>query len=680
MTVQEPFHDYTLKVIRLLVADLVQQFNGGHPGGAMGMAAIGVSLWKYVMKYAPSDPNFFNRDRFVLSNGHTCLFQYIFLHLTGYKHMTMSQLKTYHSADLNSYCPGHPENEHPGIELTTGALGQGISNSVGLAIAGKNLQATYNKPEFPVISSQIFCMVGDACLQEGVALESISFAGHLGLGNLTVIYDNNQITCDGSVDLTNTENIKDKFLACNWEVLEISEGDNVNQIVEALEYSKTTEKPTIIIVNTRIGIDTAVEGTAVAHGAAFGQSEVDKLHELYQSPEKFYVPSEVYDFFKVDESFVDDWNKLFADYQKAYPESGEELARRIKGELPDWKHLIPKELPSSATASRKASGLVFNNIAKNVNSFMVGTADLSPSVNMAWADKKDFQNPKIKTQCGINGDYSGRYIHYGIREHAMASISNGIAAYNKGTFIPVTSSFFMFYLYAAPGVRYGALSEFQVIHVATHDSIGIGEDGPTHHPIELAALYRSMPNMLYIRPCDNEEVAGAWEAAIDYPHSTIISLSRHNLKQYPELSKRDKVKLGAYVFSEVEDPALNILVTGSEMQFAMEAQEILAKKGIKANVISFPCQRLFDNQPLEYKRSILKQGKLPSVIIEAYAVNGWEKYATAGINMKTFGKSLPGPKVYEYFGYNSEVIADKIDKYYSNWSKDEDLKYEFQEL
>lgn len=683
-------HEYVLKVFRVLIADLVQQFKGGHPGGAMDMAAIGVALFKYVMKYAPSDPDYFNRDRFVLSNGHTCLFQYAFQHLVGYKHMTMEQLKTYHSSEIESYCPGHPENEFPGIEVTTGALGQGISNSVGLAIASKNLQATYNKPDFPVVSNHTFCMVGDACLQEGVALESISLAGHLGLNNLTVIYDNNQITCDGSVDMTNTEDIKAKFEACNWNVIEIADGSNdIDGIVAALEASKKSEsKPTLIIAYTRIGIDTNVEGTAVAHGAAFGQEEVDNLHKLYEfdPQEKYSVPDIVYKFFgdvvPRGEQHINEWNQLVADYKVQYPELASEFERRVKGELPsNWKDYIPTEFPVEPTPSRKSSGIVFNELAKFVNSFLVGTADLSPSVNLIWKGKKDFQNPNIETACGINGDHSGRYLHYGVREHGMAAIANGIAAYNPGTFIPVTSSFFMFYLYAAPAVRYGALSQLQVVHVATHDSIGIGEDGPTHHPIALPALYRAMPNMQYIRPCDTTEVAGAWEIAIESKQTpTIISLSRHNLTQFPQYSQKEAVRKGAYFFIKQDDAALNIIATGSEMVFAVEAAEILNSKGIKTNVISFPCQRLFEQQTSDYKRSILQRGKIPSVIVEAYAVNGWERYASAGISMKTFGKSLPGPMAYEHFGFNSELIAQKVSSYYSAYQQDASLAFEFQDL
>ncbi|OUM52183.1 hypothetical protein BVG19_g1347 [[Candida] boidinii] len=687
-------HDLVLKTFRCLISDLVQNYKGGHPGGAMGMAAIGIALWKYVMKYSPTNPSYFNRDRFVLSNGHTCLFQYTFHHLVGYEHMTLDELKTYHSSEEESFCPGHPEIEHPGIEVTTGPLGQGIANAVGLAIASKNLAATYNKPDFPVVNNNIFCMVGDACLQEGVGLEAISIAGHLQLDNLVVMYDNNQITCDGSVDLTNTEDINAKFKACGWNVIEIADANyDILSIVKAMEDAKNSDKPTLINCHTIIGIGAPVQGTAVAHGAAFGDEGVRqvKLFNGFSPDEKFVVSDEVYEFFSDIKqrgiNHENNWNQLFENYKTAYFELGEELQNRIDGKLPKiWKDLIPKQFPIQDTPSRKSGGLVLNPIAENCNSFMVGVADLSPSVNMAWNGKKDFQNPNIKTTCGINGDYSGRYIHMGIREHAMCAIANGIAAYNKNTFIPVTSTFFMFYLYAAPAVRMGSLMELKIIHVGTHDSIGTGEDGPTHQPIALAAFYRSLPNFYYFRPCDSIETAACYETAIEADGiSSLISESRQNLKQYPDFSKFESVKKGGYIFQDFnklnESFDLIIIGVGSEMVFAVESAEILRNKGYNVRVVSFPCQRLFEQQSLEYRHQVLMRDQLvPTVVVEAYASNGWERYATAGINMKTFGKSLPGKSAYKFFGYDSESISGKVDDYLQAIKSNNKIVYEFQDL
>ncbi|KAJ0343897.1 hypothetical protein COL154_005530 [Colletotrichum chrysophilum] len=668
--------DFVLRTFRCLIADLCEQFKGGHPGGAMGMAAIGTSLWKYIMKYSPKNPNYFNRDRFVLSNGHTCLFQYSFLHLTGYKHMTMDQLKSYHSSRTDSFCPGHPEIEHEGIEVTTGPLGQGIANAVGLAAASKHLAATYNRPNFPVVNNMTWCMIGDACLQEGVAMEAIQLAGHWKLNNLVVMYDNNQITCDGSVDLCNTEDVNTKMRACGWNVIEIEDGNwDVEAIVRAMDSARnSSDKPTFINIHTVIGIGSAVAGNAKAHGAAYGPADVANIKKNFgMDPEQHFVVSDqVYNYFREaiprGEQIEAEWNQLVEAYTREHPELAAEFKKRVAGEwTADWRKFIPakEDFPTTPTPSRKSAGLVCNPIAAGVNNLMVGTADLSPSVNMIWKGKVDFQNPDLKTTCGINGDYTGRYIHYGIREHAMASIANGLAAFNKGAILPVTSSFFMFYIYAAPGVRMGALQRLQQIHIATHDSIGTGEDGPTHQPIALPALYRAMPNLLYIRPCDSEETAGAFIAAMEAKESpTIISLSRQNLEQYPQFTSRDKVLKGAYVFKEEQDADVTLIGVGAEMVFAVKTAKLLAEKhNIKARIVSFPCQRIFDKQSIEYKREVLQyRSKAPRVVIEAYAVNGWERYADAGYSMSSFGHSLPGPDAYRYFGFDENVIAPEVAK------------------
>ncbi|PWY77683.1 transketolase [Aspergillus eucalypticola CBS 122712] len=686
-------HDHVLKSFRLLISDLCQQFGGGHPGydGAIGMAAIGVALWRYVMRYAPHTPDYFNRDRFILSNGHTCLFQYAFLHLTGYKAMTFEQLKSYHSDRVDALCPGHPEIEHEGIEVTTGPLGQGIANAVGLAMATKNLAANFNRPGYDVVSNHTWCMIGDACLQEGVGLEAISFAGHLKLNNLTVIYDNNQITCDGSVDLTNTEDINAKMRACGWDVIDVEDGCyDIEGIVQALEEARASpEKPTFINVRTVIGLGSKVEGMAAAHGAAFGAPDVAEMKKKYgfNPDEHFVISDTVREFFQEvpaqGEALVQQWNSLVKQYSAEHPELGEEFQRRIHGELPsNWKDLIPSSFPDKPTATRASSGLVFNPLAKDIKSFMVGTADLSPSVNMIWPGKVDFQHPDLRTTCNINGNYSGRYIHFGVREHAMCAISNGLAAFAPNTFIPITSSFFMFYLYAAPAVRMGALQHLQVIHAATHDSIGMGEDGPTHQPIELAALYRAMPNLLYIRPGDSEETAGAWLAALEAKKSSsIISTSRHALPQLKQ-TRREGVAHGAYVLEEADAAAVTLIGVGAELSFALDvAQQLKETKGIAVRVVSFPCQRLFEQQALDYKRTVLRRHQgIPAVVIEPYAPNGWERYADAGINIRRFGHSLPGKAAYKFFGYETGVMAAKVGDYLDRLEKGEWQRGEFVDL
>ncbi|KKK23539.1 hypothetical protein ARAM_003916 [Aspergillus rambellii] len=701
-------HDLVLKTFRLLIADLCQQFGGGHPGhvthfyedwgkanfsrGAIGMAAIGVALWRYIMRYAPHSPDYFNRDRFVLSNGHACLFQYTFLHLVGYKDMTFEQLKSYHSSREDALCPGHPEIEHEGIEVTTGPLGQGVANAVGLAMATKNLASTYNRPGYDVVSNHTWCMVGDACLQEGVALEAISLAGHWRLNNLTIMYDNNQVTCDGSVDLTNTEDINAKMRACGWDVIAVEDGcHDIEGLVKALSQAREAkDRPTFINVRTVIGLGSKVAGQAAAHGAAFGSPEVAdmKRNDGFNPEESFVIGDAVREFFADlparGEALVQGWQDLVQKYAAEYPELGAEFQQRMRGELPaDWKDLIPSTFPVTPTASRASSGLVFNPIAQSINSFMVGTADLSPSVNMIWKGKVDFQHPELRTTCGINGNYSGRYIHYGVREHAMCAISNGLAAFAPNTFVPVTSSFFMFYLYAAPAVRMGALQHLQVIHAATHDSIGMGEDGPTHQPVELAALYRAMPNLLYIRPGDSEETAGAWIAALEAKKtSTIISTSRHPLPQLKQ-TRRDGVLRGAYVLQECESPATVTLIgVGAELSFALEvARHLQEEKGITARVVSFPCQRLFEQQSIEYQRSVLQRHpRIPAVVIEPYAPNGWERYADAGISVRRFGQSLPGKAAYQYFGFEVRGMSEKVAGYLRRIEKGEALRGEFVDL
>lgn len=394
------------------------------------------------MRYAPHLPDFFDRDRFILSNGHTCLFQYTFLHLTGYKAMTLDQLKSYHSKRYDALCPGHPEIEHEGIEVTTGPLGQGIANAVGMAAASKHLAARFNRPGFPIVSNHIWCMVGDACLQEGVALEAISLAGHWTLDNLTVIYDNNQITCDGTVDITNTEDVNKKMEACGWNVVTIQDGCyDVEAIVEALNASRNSDRPTFVNVKTIIGLGSGVAGQAVAHGAAFGAADVANMKSAlgFDPKESFVVPDSVRSFFSDiparGDHQVRQWDTMLESYSQQWPKLAVQLKTRLSGGIAeDWRSLIPTTFPEKPLATRASSGLVFNTIAERVDGFMVGTADLSPSVHMSWKGMEAFQAPGKSP-----GSYSGRYIHYGIREHAMAAVANGIAAYHPNMLIPVTS-------------------------------------------------------------------------------------------------------------------------------------------------------------------------------------------------------------------------------------------------
>ena len=738
------------------------------------MAAIGTALWAHTMHYSPTNPSWFPRDRFVLSNGHCCLFQYMFLHLTDYGTMTFDQLKSYHSVLPDSLCPGHPEIEIDGIEVTTGPLGQGIANAVGLAMASEHLGATYNRPGFEVVKNMTYCTVGDACLQEGVGLEAISLAGHWKLKRLVVLYDNNQITCDGSVDVVNSgEDTNAKMRACGWDVIDIYDGNNdVLRIVAALKWAKekNEDKPTFINCRTVIGVGSQAEGTGAAHGAAFGPEDVKQIKTKFgMDPEQHFVlPEDVKDFFarKTPEGkeLEGAYNDLLERYESAYPDLAAEFKLRREGKLTgNFQDFIPciDNWTTQEFPGRKSAGLILNPIAEHINNFMVGTADLSPSVNMLWPGAKAFQHPKwwdevqyeqaygklpspsddedgdpleetdrsndldrkamrhTKPDHGsttVNTDYSGRYIHWGIREHAMTSISNGLSAFNSGTIIPITSSFFMFYIYAAPGVRMGALQGFQQIHIATHDSIGTGEDGPTHQPIELAALYRSMPNLLYIRPSDTEETVGAITLALNHKNSSsMISVSRQPQPQYhvsaftttstgitlhPAITNREGVQKGGYEIAPLPDlsstPKVTLLTAGAETRFAVAAREYLAgltEIPVAVRIVSMPSFTSFDVQSKQYRAQTLQKRQSLGVAVEAYALRGWERFADAGFGVggyepsqsethgagtendahggahgtkwpgvNGFGISLPGKQAYERFGFerSGKVIGERV--------------------
>ncbi|KAH8698178.1 dihydroxyacetone synthase, partial [Phaeosphaeriaceae sp. PMI808] len=680
-----------LQSFRLLIADLCQQFGMGHPGSAIGMAAIGVALWKYAMRYASHQPDWFNKDRFLLSNGHACLFQYTNLYLSGYKAMTWEQLLSYHSERPDSLCPGHPEIEHEGIELTTGPLGQGIANAVGLAMATKHLGATFNRPGYEVVNNQTWCIVGDACLQEGVGCEAFSYAGHLKLNNLTVLYDNNQISCDGSVDLTNTEDVNKKMEACGWEVVDVEDGVNdVEAIVAALEKGRNPDrvKPLFINIRTIIGVGSAVAGQAVSHGVPIGKENIVAMKKAYgwDTSKTFYIPDKVKSFYADIPSrgaqYVQKWNDLLAAYTKAHPDLAATFKSRMAGELPKgWESMIPTSFPSDPTPTRKSNNLAISKLIASSPTFIVGTADLTPSVNLTWPNYQTFNPPSLTPTSGAKGSYEGRYIHYGIREHVMAAISNGLAAYSPRTIIPITSSFFMFYLYAAPAVRMGALQNLKVIHIATHDSIGAGEDGPTHQPVELAALYRAMPNMEYMRPGDSEEVAGAWIQALEHDGPSMISVSRHAVSQYPGLTSRDGLRKGAYVLREEQSADVTLIGVGAELSFAIDVAAKLGTQNIKARVVSFPSFALFRKQSVEYRREVLRRmDGIPAVVIEPYVSLGWERYVDAGVHMKGYGHSLPGKYIYGHFGFEVEDMLRKIGVFVGEWKGGKVVRGEYVDL
>ncbi|ORX35624.1 transketolase [Kockovaella imperatae] len=681
-----------LNTIRCLAADLCQQYKGGHPGTVMGAAAIGVALWKHEMRYNPLNPDWFNRDRFVLSAGHACLLQYIFLHFSGYEAWTMEQIKKYHSpATSGSMAAGHPEIEYPGIEVTTGPLGQGIANAVGLAIASKQLAATYNKPEIKIIDNKIWCFTGDGCLQEGVGQEAISLAGHLGLDNLILVYDNNRVTVDGSIDNCFTEDTSAKLSAQGWNIVEVYEGsNNVPAILKGFDEARIPNgKPTLVNIRTIIGYTSRKANTGPAHGQALGPEEVEYVKQSlgFDTSKTFHVDQKVYDYFKEcrekGAKAETEWNTLFDRYGKAHPEASAELKARMEGRFSgneDWTRLLPSKdaLPSAEQPTRKSSGIAVQALASRFNSFVAGSADLLESTFVNFPGQVEFQKP----ESGL-GNYTGRQIRYGIREFAMVAIGNGMAAYQKGMFLPIMSTFFMFWIYAAPAARMAALQGLRFIGIATHDSIGIGEDGPTHQPIALAAFYRALPNINLIRPADAEECMGAWLLALSEGEKDTPSIFTLSRQPVPLLdgSDRDQVFKGAYkVFGE-EESDLTIIATGAEVTRAIEVAKLLGDRR-KIRVVSMPSQRHFDRQSTTYRESVLRSSRSLVLAIEAWASYGWARYAHASVSMHTFGHSAPQQQLYDMFGFNPKDMAERIGAWAGKWEKEGRLPGlgEFEEL
>ncbi|OJZ79602.1 hypothetical protein ASPFODRAFT_148849 [Aspergillus luchuensis CBS 106.47] len=616
-----PDDEHAVLTLRNLIFDICNQNGGGHGGSAIGMAAIGVALWKYTMRYNPSNPDWFDRDRFVLSN--------------GYDAWTMDELKGYGSAKENGFTTlahGHPEIECPGVEVTTGPLGQGIANSVGLAIASKNLAARFNRPGYGVVNSRIYCMTGDGCLMEGVALEgtsqnllAIALAGHLQLDNLVLIYDNNGVTCDGPLSWINSEDINAKMRASGWHVLDVLDGSyDVQAIVSSLKYAQALKgKPTFINIRTIIGVGTTTAGTAKAHHGSFDAESVAKSKSAVgQKPSETHNPTPRGLSFSRErkqhgEALERNWQELVMKYTLEYPELASEFALRLRGAKPDLRSILQ--------------------------------------------DMDSRQFDKMPTR-----DYRGRYIRYGIREHAMAAISNGLAAYNPGTFLPVTATFLMFYIYTAPGVRMGALSHLPAIHIATHDSFAEGQNGPTHQPVELDSLYRAMPNLTYIRPCDAKEVIGAWMWAVESATSpTMISIARDPVDPTPKTS-RFNVSKGAYILEDYPDAQLTIVSCGTSLHHAIgAAKELYEQSHIRCRIVSAPSFDLFDQQPQAYRESVFLLDGKPIVSVEEYVATTWARYVTASVGMNSFGYSASSASNYERFGLNSRGIASRVRNYLS---------------
>ena len=647
--------------IRGLSVDGVAAANSGHPGMPLGMADVCAVLWSEHMNFNPKNPKWLNRDRFILSAGHGSMLIYSLLHLYGYD-LSMDDLKAFRQ--WGSKTPGHPENfVTAGVETTTGPLGQGVANAVGFALAEASLAARYNREGSEIIDHYTYVVAGDGCLQEGISHEACSFAGHNKLGKLIMLYDSNNITIDGPTHISFTEDTRKRFEAYGWQVLEI-DGHDYDQINAAIaEAKKEKSKPSIIICKTIIGFGSPNRaGTSKAHGEPFPAEEIELMKEKLGLPKdkSFFVPDEISDLrAKTQEkgqNLENKWNELWENYKNKNQEAAKELENSIKGEISKEALDIPQFSSEKAIATRSASGTVLNHIAKYIPQLMGGSADLTPSNNTLPAGEESFspENPK------------GRYIRYGVREHGMAAIMNGMALH--GGVLPYSGTFFVFSDYMRPAMRMSALMEQQVVYVLTHDSIGLGEDGPTHQPEAHLWAYRMIPNMTVIRPMDANETAEAWKSALKNKKGpTCLVLTRQNLPVYDRAglgwAKSEEAQKGGYVLCEDKDFEAIIIATGSEVELAVEAKTKLNEQGVKVRIVSMPSTNIFDEQPQEYKESVLPKNILKRVAVEAGVTLGWYKYVGLEgrvIGLDRFGASAPYKTLYKEFGITTDAIVEAV--------------------
>ncbi len=640
--------------VRMLSIDGVQQANSGHPGLPLGAADIATVLWGHFLKHNPGQPTWFNRDRFVLSAGHGSMLLYSLLHLFGYP-LSLDDLK--HFRQWGSATPGHPEYEPKhGIEMTTGPLGQGISTAVGIALAERMLAARFNQPDFPIIDHYTYVLASDGDLMEGVSHEAASLAGHWGLGKLIVLYDDNHITIDGSTELSFSDDVLMRFKAYGWHV-QRANGHNFESIDKAIRAAQAeTAKPSIIACRTHIGYKSPKQDNAEVHGSPLGAEGVNLTKKAFRWPlePKFYIPTE-----KLAPYFADvkergtnaqrEWAALLGEYRQRFPQLAAELDYFIQGDLPkDWEAAVPVFPMDKPIATRVASGKVLDAIAQQIPTLVGGSADLTPSNNTKPKDAKDIKK----------GEFGGNYIHFGIREHGMGAILNGLALHG---FRPYGGTFLVFSDYMRPAVRLAALMGLPIIYVYTHDSIGLGEDGPTHQPVEQAMALRAMPNVVVIRPADANETAAAWKIALNRKEGpTALLLTRQAV---PMVTSNGKgVEQGAYILADAQKRKADVLLvaSGSEVSLALAAREQLAQEGIQARVVSMPSFELFGEQPLDYQEKVLPKN-IPAVAIEAGVTLGWDKYLGnkhAVIGLDRFGASAPYKTIFEQFGFTvANVVA-----------------------
>ncbi|WP_186577374.1 transketolase [Aquibacillus kalidii] len=658
----------SINTIRTLSIDAIENANSGHPGLPMGAAPMAYTLWTDFMDHNPKNSKWFNRDRFVLSAGHGSMLLYSLLHLSGYN-VTIDDLKGFRQWD--SKTPGHPEVHHTdGVEATTGPLGQGVAMSVGMAMAEKHLAAKYNKENFSVVDHYTFALVSDGDLMEGISHESASLAGHLKLGKLIALYDSNDISLDGELNKSFSEDVAGRFNAYGWQVLRVEDGNDTKAIAKAIEEAKAnTDQPTLIEVRTIIGYGSPNKSaSAASHGAPLGTDEIKLTKEFYEwEHDDFHVPDEVYQDFNTKivergQKTEAEWNALFEEYKAAHPELAKELAQAIKGELPEgWDKDLPVYETGKSLATRASSGEVLNAIAKTVPSFFGGSADLAGSNKTNMKDAGDFSR----------NDYSGRNIWFGVREFAMAAALNGMALH--GGLKVFGGTFFVFSDYLRPAVRLSAIQNLPVTYVLTHDSIAVGEDGPTHEPVEQLAAFRAMPNLSVIRPADGNETQAAWRLALESTKTpTALVLTRQNLPTLEGTAENayEGVKKGAYVVSPAskENPDALLIATGSEVQLAVKAQAELKAKGHDVSVVSMPSWDRFNQQDAAYKESVLPKAVKKRLGIEMGASLGWDRYTGDEgkiLAIDTFGASADGDKVMAEYGFTVENVVKQVESLFN---------------
>ncbi len=646
-----------INTIRSLSVDAIQKANSGHPGIALGSAPIAYTLWAKHLKHNPKNPKWRNRDRFILSAGHGSALLYSLLHLFGYG-LSLDDLKNFRQ--LDSKTPGHPEYKHTvGVEVTTGPLGQGIANAVGMAMAENHLASKFNKEGYNIVDHYTYALCGDGCLMEGVAYEAISLAGTLGLNKLIILYDSNNITIEGNTDIAFRENVCKRFEACGFDTQVVNDGNDIEAISKAIENAKKSDKPSLIEIKTLIGYGAPNKaGKASAHGEPLGKDEIKAMREYLElEDEDFFVDEQVKSTMAniqdTLEKYESDWNNLLENYKKEYKELYEEyekwyeddFLKEIENDESFWKY-------TEEIATRQSSEIVLNKLAKVMPNMFGGSADLSPSNKSVMKDRGEYSK---ETPEGDN-------IHFGIREHAMTAIANGI--YLHGGLRPYIAGFFVFSDYMKPSLRLSSLMNLGVVSIFTHDSIGVGEDGPTHQPVEHLAGLRSIPNYTVIRPCDTNETAAAWYLAIKRKESpTGLIFTRQNTKPLGDAKKALK---GGYVVKDCDNtPDIIIIATGSEVGISVEASEMLAKDGINARVVSMPSFEIFEEQDQQYKDSILPKNVTKRLGVEAGCSFGWHKYIGIDgemVSMDNFGASAPFNKLFEKYGFTAENVYNKAKK------------------